>query len=87
MTTDPIREVLGEHGRLSVDAASLADSDDLYELGMTSHASVSVMLALEETYGVEFPEYLLRKSTFSSIAAIRQALDDLSPSPGPGDGA
>lgn len=54
---------------------------------MTSHASVSVMLALEETYGVEFPEYLLRKSTFSSIAAIRQALDDLSPSPGPGDGA
>jgi len=44
---------------------------------MTSHASVNVMLALEEAFDVEFPESMLRKSTFESVAAIRTALDGL----------
>jgi acyl carrier protein len=38
---------------------------------MTSHASVNVMLALEEAFDFEFPETMLKKSTFESIAAIR----------------
>jgi acyl carrier protein len=79
--TDKIREVLAEHGRLSVDVSEVRDGDDLYGLGLTSHASVSVMLALEDTFSVEFPEYMLRKSTFESVAAIREALDELSASP------
>ena len=79
---DDIRGVLGEHAHLSIDAASVGDDDDLYGLGMTSHASVSVMLALEETFGIEFPEYLLRRSTFSSVGAIRRALDELAAPPG-----
>jgi acyl carrier protein len=78
--TDKIREVLAEHGRLSIDVAGLRDGDDLFRLGMTSHASVSVMLELEEAYGVEFPEFMLRRSTFSSVAAIRQAIDELTAS-------
>ncbi len=44
---------------------------------MTSHASVAVMLALEETFDVEFPEHMLRKSTFESIASIERALTEL----------
>ena len=38
---------------------------------MTSHASVNVMLALEDAFDIEFPESMLKKSTFESIAAIR----------------
>lgn len=77
MTTDTIREIIAEHGRLGVDAASLADSDDLYEAGLTSHASVSLMLAIEDEFDVEFPEALLKRATFGSIEAIRDAVESL----------
>jgi acyl carrier protein len=72
-----IREVLETHGRLPVDIGALADTDDLYESGLTSHASVNVMLALEDEFDLEFPDTLLRKGTFESIAAIREALGTL----------
>lgn len=71
---ETIREVLAEHARLGVDAGSIDDNADLFEAGMTSHASVNVMLALEDAFDVEFPEAMLKKSTFESIAAIRAGL-------------
>ncbi len=72
-----IRTILKEHGRFPVDVASLGDDDDLFTAGMTSHASVNVMLALEDEFEVEFPETMLRKSNFESVAAIRAALVEL----------
>jgi len=75
--TQRIREVLTELGRLPVDVAQLSDDDDLFQAGMTSHASVNVMLALEDAFEVEFPEAMLRKTTFSSIGALRRALGAL----------
>jgi acyl carrier protein len=68
---ETIRLVLAEHGRLAVDPNAIDDSTDLFDAGMTSHASVNVMLALEEAFDFEFPESMLKKSTFESIAAIR----------------
>jgi acyl carrier protein len=44
---DEIRQILATHGRIPVDIATLSDDDDLFEAGMTSHANVNVMLALE----------------------------------------
>lgn len=75
--TDDIRAILAEHGWLPVDAASLAEEADLYAAGLTSMASVNLMLALEERFDVEFPERMLRRKTFESIAAIRDALSEL----------
>lgn len=72
-----IRAVIGQHARLGVDAATLADDDDLYAAGMTSHASVNLMLALENEFDVEFPDRMLRRSVFESVAAIRTALVEL----------
>ena len=72
-----VREVLRAHGRLNQDAASLADEADLYQCGMTSHASVNVMLALEGAFDVEFPDHMLKRSVFSSVASIRGALSEL----------
>jgi acyl carrier protein len=77
MNDDEIRTILAEHAKLAVDAASLDADADLYQAGMTSHASVNVMLALEDEFDVEFPERMLRKKTFESISAIRAALDEL----------
>ena len=71
-----IRNVLTQHGRIGA-ANSLADEQNLYDAGMTSHASVNVMLALEEHFDVEFPETMLQRSTFESISSLRTALDTL----------
>jgi len=75
--TDKIRSILKEHGRLTKDATSLDETADLYQAGMTSHASVNVMLALEGEFEVEFPDNLLKRSSFESIAAIRGVIDEL----------
>ncbi len=72
-----IRTILKEHGRLTKDAEGLADDADLYQAGMTSHASVNVMLALESEFDVEFPDQMLKRSVFESITAIRTAIDEL----------
>lgn len=74
-----IRTVLRDHGRLASDPQSLDDEADLYQAGMTSHASVNVMLALEGEFDVEFPDHMLTRQVFRSIAAIRQALSELVP--------
>ncbi len=74
---DEIRAVLVNQGRLPVDVGRLSDTDDLYAMGLTSHASVNVMLGLEDTFGMEFPDDMLRRSTFASISAIRDALTQL----------
>lgn len=75
--TDDIRAVLRDYGRLAVDVASLADESNLYEAGLTSHASVTLMLALEEHFGIEFPDRMLRRGAFASIAAIRAGIEEL----------
>jgi acyl carrier protein len=75
--TEKIRQVLREHGRLPVDVEKLATNDSLYEAGMTSHASVNVMLAIEDAFDVEFPDEMLTRSAFSSIASIEAALNQL----------
>ncbi|MEP7313514.1 MAG: acyl carrier protein [Pseudomonadota bacterium] len=74
-----IRKVLGEHGRLSRDVATLKDDTDLYSAGLTSHASVSVMLGLEGEFDIEFPDEMLSRNIFSTIAAIQAALEQLTP--------
>ena len=53
--TDDIRAILREHGRLAEDVATLGDQSDLYEAGLTSHASVNLMLALEEHFDDRVP--------------------------------
>ena len=72
-----IRTVLKDHARLSKDAMTLDASEDLYQAGMTSHASVNVMLGLEGTFDVEFPDHMLKRNVFNTIATIRAAVLEL----------
>lgn len=77
MTEQTVRQVLAEHARLSGDASTIAADADLYSAGMTSHASVNVMLALEDELDVEFPDEMLNRETFATIASIVAAVDGL----------
>lgn len=72
-----VREIVKEHGRLAVGVETLSDADSLYEAGMTSHASVNVMLALEDAFDVEFPDEMLKRSVFESVESISSALAQL----------
>ena len=75
--TDEIREVLRDHARLPVGLDGLDDESDLFDAGMSSFASVNVMLALEDRFEIEFPDELLTRSAFESIASLRSAVSRL----------
>jgi acyl carrier protein len=72
-----IRRVVREHARLPVDVDSLGDQADLFRAGMSSHASVNVMLALEDAFDIEFPDNMLKRSVFESVAGIDAAIQEL----------
>jgi len=69
-----IRAILVRHARLTVDATGIDADADLYQAGMTSQASVNVMLALEGEFEIEFPDELLKRSVFSSVRSIHEAV-------------
>jgi len=75
--TDEIRQIINEHGRLQSDVSTLAAGANLYQAGLSSHASVNVMLALEDHFDIEFPDRMLTPSVFESIASIETAVQEL----------
>lgn len=72
-----IRDILRQHARLATDVDTLADDADLYNAGLTSHATVNLMVALEDHFGIEFPERMLRRRSFESVAAIAAAIGEI----------
>jgi acyl carrier protein len=71
---EQIRQVISEHGQLSVGVETLADGDDLYQAGMSSHASVTLMIALEDAFDIEFLDSMLTRGVFESVGSIEAAL-------------
>ena len=76
-TVETVRTILATHGRLPTDSAKLDEHGNLFQAGLTSHASVNLMLALEDAFDIEFPDALLTRSTFETIASICTAVDSL----------
>jgi len=72
-----IRKLIDEHGRLTFPATALKEDQDLYESGLTSFAAVQLMLGLEDAFDVEFPERMLNRRSFASIASIVSCLSEL----------
>lgn len=75
---EAIRELIADHGRMPVPAQSLGETQDLYAAGLTSFAAVQLMLALEDRFEIEFPETMLNRRSFASIAAIKSCVEELS---------
>jgi acyl carrier protein len=72
-----IRDIVARHGRLMVNVAALQESSDLYSVGLTSLATVNIMLALEDHFDIEFPDSMLTRKTFSSLEAIAEAVAEI----------
>jgi acyl carrier protein len=74
---EQVAAIVLAHGRFAAGLPKLDTTADLYALGLTSHASVAVMLALEAAFDVEFPDRLLTRDVFSSVANIARAVAEL----------
>jgi acyl carrier protein len=72
-----IRSILAKNARLPVDIETLADDADLHEAGLTSFASVNLMMALEEGFDIEFPAKMMNRRHFSSVNAIEAAIQSI----------
>lgn len=77
MHAEKVRLVLSKHGRLFTNVDQLQDGSDLYKAGLTSLATVSLMLALEEQFDIEFPDNVLGRKTFESIGSIVEVVERL----------
>lgn len=74
---DRIRALLAQNPMIPIDVEAMADDANLYDAGLTSFASVQMMLAIEEEFDIEFPEEKLTRRTFASIANIAAAVSEL----------
>ncbi|XOK10980.1 acyl carrier protein [Agrobacterium tumefaciens] len=69
-----IREILAKFGQLPIPVDTIADEADLYAAGLSSFASVQLMLGIEEAFDIEFPDNLLNRKSFASIKAIEDTV-------------
>jgi acyl carrier protein len=74
---DGVRKVLADNADLATDVKSLGTVTDLYAAGMTSFASVRVMIALEDTFGITFPDEMLTRELFGTIESLVTAIAEL----------
>lgn len=72
-----IRHILGEVARLTVPADELNDGTDLYEVGLSSLATVHVMLAIENAFDIEIPDRMLTRQLFRSIDSLAAAVQQI----------
>ena len=74
-----IRAILRRNTNLEPLAATLRDSDDLFDAGLSSLSAVRLMIALEDRFDIDFPESMMNRSNFGSIAAIERNILALRP--------
>jgi acyl carrier protein len=72
---DRIRNIVKDNVRIGAPFPALEDSTPLYQAGMTSYASVQLMLALENEFALEFPDVMLSREVFESIDSIANAIE------------
>ena len=72
-----VRQIIKSMAGCPPTSTPLDDDADLYQAGMTSHASVNLMLALEAEFDIEFPDAMLKRTVFQSVSSISQALETL----------
>ena len=68
-----IRSILKGTDYLQVNVDGLAEDADLYAAGLNSHATVNLMLSLEEAFDIELPDRLLRRRTFRQHQVDRRS--------------
>jgi acyl carrier protein len=76
-TLDLVKSIVAKNGELDRDINTVGLSDDLFSAGMSSRATVGVMLDIEETFDIAFPDEMISREVFESIEAISKAVETL----------
>ena len=71
---DTVRGLVSKQLNLNGSGHELRPDEDLWLLGMTSLTCLGLMLSIEDTFEIEFPEEALQSSTFRSINTISAAV-------------
>lgn len=69
-----VRALVGEIVNLAVPLTELDDESNLFEAGMSSLEVVTLVVALERRYALQFDQESMRIDTFRSIASISDAV-------------
>lgn len=69
-----VRQVIEEQLNFAIHGSQLGPDDSLWDMGMTSLTCLGLMLNIEDAFGIELPEALLKESTFFSINSIVAAV-------------
>lgn len=77
MVKAKIRSLLQRLGEVPAGHETLVDDADLHEAGLSSYGTVELMVAIETEFNIEFPDALLTRATFGSIASIAAAVSSL----------
>lgn len=72
-----LRRILSESAGLDVPVDTIADDADLYAAGLTSLASVRLILAIEGEFGFEIPDRMLTRRLFSSLDSLAATVNEL----------
>lgn len=72
-----IRALLERLGEFPAGPEALRDDANLHAAGLSSYGTVELMVAIEEKFGVEFPDTLLTRVTFGSINSVSAAVESL----------
>ncbi|MFF8988896.1 phosphopantetheine-binding protein [Streptomyces sp. NPDC014983] len=72
-----VREILLPLLGPSADPGAIGPDTDLWQAGLDSLGSVSLMAGLEDTFDIEFPDALLTRETFSTVGRIVAAVGSL----------
>ncbi len=72
-----IRRLLHENGKLAVDLRKLKDGDDLFDHGLSSLATVGIMIEIEAEFDIEIPDVMLTRDNFRSIGALTRMVEGL----------
>jgi acyl carrier protein len=74
---DRLQHIVKDYAGLNRPLEDIEDSTDLYYAGMSSQASVVLMIAVESQFGIEFPDAMLNRDVFANIGAIADAIESL----------
>jgi acyl carrier protein len=74
--TTRFEEVLGRHLRSAMSNAINYDME-LVQLGLDSMTAVAVLLDMEKTFKIRFPDDMLVEGTFRTAGRLKQAVQKL----------
>lgn len=76
-STHDLSKVVGRHLDPPVVDRPLPEDVPLAQLGLDSLASINLLLDLEDTFEVSFPDEMLTPETFRTVGSLRAAVERL----------